>query len=173
MSTTRFRTTRLALLTSVGGAILLLTGATSASHSERFKGGPWISIESPANPYDSAARGAAFLVHTFHHSVPTTMEIEARAEGIVDGVRRTVPIALSAARVGTYPLRNVWGTKGTWSVLVVATQPSPKARIQAVVDLGADGSVSRVTLPQRMMTAADVDRSLRERVGAPLTVGGR
>lgn len=173
MSITRFRTTRLALLTSFGGAILLLTGATSAPHPERFKGGPWISVESPVNPYDSAARGAAFLVHTFHHSVPTTMEIEARAEGIVDGNRRTVPIPLSAARVGTYPVRNVWGTKGTWSVLVVATQPSPRGSIHAVVDLGADGSVSRVTLPQRMMTTVEIDRSLRERVAAPVSVGAR
>lgn len=173
MSTTRFRTTRLALLTSLGGAILLLTGATSSSHPARFKGGPWISIETPANPYDSAARGAAFLVHTFHHSVPTNMEIEARAEGIVDGNRRTVPLSLNAARVGTYAVRNVWGAKGTWSVLVVATQPAPKTSIQAVVDIGTDGTVSRVTLPQRMLTAADVDRTLRERAGAPLTVGGR
>jgi hypothetical protein len=58
-------------------------------------------------------------------------------------------------------------------VLIVATQPEPNARIQAVVDLGSDGTVSRVTLPQRMMTAADVDRSLRERAGTQVSVGAR
>jgi hypothetical protein len=70
-------------------------------------------------------------------------------------------------------VRNEWGAKGTWTVLIVATQPEPKGSIQAVVDVGADGSISRVTLPQRMLTAADVDRSLRERSGAPVSVGAR
>jgi uncharacterized protein with GYD domain len=84
-----------------------------------------------------------------------------------------VSLTPKAVRTGTYVVRNTWGTKGTWSVLIVATQPEPKASIQAVVDVGADGSVSRVTLPQRMMTAADVDRSLRERAAAPVAVGAR
>jgi hypothetical protein len=70
-------------------------------------------------------------------------------------------------------VRNEWGTKGTWSVLLTATQPSPRGSIQAVVDVGADGAVARVTLPQRMQTTADIDRSLRARASASLTVGAR
>ncbi|PYP79971.1 MAG: hypothetical protein DMD35_06560 [Gemmatimonadetes bacterium] len=173
MSKTRSRAARTALLASLGGAILLLSGAASSSHAAWFKGGPWISIETPINPYDVPARGALFLVHTFHHAVPTNLTVEARAEGLVDGKRRTVPLSPSALRTGTFAVRNEWGARGTWSVLIVATQPEPKASIQAVVDVGTDGGVSRVTLPQRMMTAADVDRSLRERAGAPVTVGAR
>ena len=173
MSMTRSLASRAALLASLGSAILLLSGAASSTYAAWFKGGPWISIETPINPYDAPARGALFLVHTFHHAVPTTLAVEARAEGLVDGHRRTVSLSPSALRTGTFAVRNEWGTRGTWSVLIVATQPEPNARIQAVVDVGADGSVSRVTLPQRMMTAADVDRSLRERAGAPVTVGAR
>jgi uncharacterized protein with GYD domain len=173
MSTTRSRTTRAALLTSLGGVILLLSGAVSSTHAAWFKGGPWISIETPINPYDVPARGALFLVHTFHHAVPTNLTVEARAEGLVDGSRRTVTLSPSTLRTGTFAVRNEWGTKGTWSVLIVATQPEPKASIQAVVDVGADGSVSRITMPQRMMTAADVDRALRERARAPMSVGAR
>ena len=162
---------RAALLATLGGTALMLSAASSPSAA--FKGGPWISIETPVNPYDADARGAAFLVHTFHHAVPTNFELETRAEGLVDGQRRTVSLTPKAVRTGTYVVRNTWGTKGTWSVLIVATQPEPKASIQAVVDVAADGSISRVTLPQRMMTAADVDRSLRARAGAPETVGAR
>lgn len=174
MSLTRFRTTRVAQLTSLGAAILLLSGATSASHVALFKGGPWISIETPANPYDATMRGSVFVVHTFHHAVPTEMQLEGRAEGLIDGHRRTVPLTLSkGALAGSYGVRNQWGTKGTWSVLLTATQPAPKVSIQAVVDLGTDGTVSRVTLPQRMQTTADIERSLRERAGAALTVGRR
>ena len=173
MSKPRSRAARAALLASLGGAILLLSGAASSSHAAWFKGGPWISIESPINPYDVPARGALFLVHTFHHAVPTNLTVEARAEGLVDGQRRTVTISPRSLRTGTYAVRNEWGAKGTWSVLIVATQPEPRGSIQAVVDIDADGSISRVKLPQRMMTAADVDRSLRERAGAPVTVGAR
>jgi uncharacterized protein with GYD domain len=173
MTTTRSRAARAALLTTLGGAVLTLSAATPSSNAARFKGGPWISIETPANPYDASARGAVFLVHTFHHAVPTNLALDGRAEGLVDGHRRTVPLSLSASSTGTFAVRNAWGTKGTWSVLLIATQPTPKVSIEAVVDVGADGGVARVTLPQRMLSAADVDRSLRERAAATVAVGRR
>lgn len=174
MPVTRSRAMRAAMLATLGGATLMLSAATSSTSSARFKGGPWISIETPVNPYDASTRGASFVVHTFHHAVPTDMQLEGRAEGLLDGRRRTVPLTPSkAAQAGTYGVRNEWGTKGMWSVLLTATQPAPKVSIQAVVDLGSDGTVARVTLPQRMQTTADMDRSLRERAGAALTVGRR
>jgi hypothetical protein len=173
MSMTRSRAVRVALLTMLGGTMLLFSATTTSARPARFKGGPWISIESPVNPYDTSARGALFLVHTFHHAIPTDMTLEARAEGLVDGHRRTVPLSPSASRTGTRVVRNEWGAKGTWSVLLVATQPAPRVSIQAVVDVGADGSIARVTLPHRMLTAADIDRSLRERASAPVAVGAR
>jgi hypothetical protein len=167
------RVMRAAMLATLGGATLMLSAATSSSGSAWFKGGPWISIETPVNPYDASMRGALFVVHTFHHAVPTNMQLVGKAEGLVDGNRRTIPLTLSAgAQTGAYGVRNEWGTKGTWSVLLTATQPEPRASIQAVVELGADGTVARVTLPQRMQTTADIDRSLRERAGA-LTIGRR
>lgn len=170
----RSRAMRAAMLATLGGATLMLSAATSSSRSAWFKGGPWISVETPVNPYDASMRGSAFVVHTFHHAVPTDMQLEGRAEGLVDGNRRTVPLTLSkGAQVGSYGVRNEWGTKGTWSVLLTATQPSPRGSIQAVVDVGADGTVARVTLPQRMQTTADIDRSLRARASASLTVGAR
>lgn len=168
----RSRAMRAAMLATLGGATLMLSAATSTT--SWYKGGPWISIETPVNPYDASMRGAAFVVHTFHHAVPTDMELQGRAEGLVDGHRRTLPLTLSkGAQAGAYGVRNEWGAKGTWSVLLTATQPSPRGSIQAVVDVGPDGSVARVTLPQRMQTTADVDRNLRERAGAALTVGRR
>jgi len=174
MQLTRSRAMRVAMLATLGGATLMLSAATSSTSSAWFKGGPWISIETPANPYDASTRGSLFVVHTFHHAVPTEMQLEARAEGLVDGHRRTVPLTPSkGAQTGSYGVRNEWGTTGTWSVLLTATQPAPKASIQAVVDLGPDGTVARVSMPQRMQTTADIDRSLRARASAALTVGAR
>lgn len=167
-------TMRLAMLATLGGATLILSAAMPSSSSAWFKGGPWISIETPANAYDASLRDAAFVVHTFHHAVPTDMQLDARAEGLVDGHRRTVPLTPSkGSQTGTYAVRNTWGTTGTWSVLVTATQQAPNWSIQAVVDLGPDGTVAHVRLPQRMQTTAEIDRSLRERAGSALTVGRR
>jgi hypothetical protein len=173
MSMTHSRGERLALVTTIGAAVLLLSAATSTAHPSRFKGGPWMSIEAPVNPYDADARGASFVVHTFHHAEPTTIALEGRAEGLVDGQRRTVPLALRAAREGTFPVRNSWGTRGTWSVVLIATQPESRVSIQGVVDIGADGSVGRVSMPKRMLTTAEIDRALRARAGATTRVSGR
>jgi hypothetical protein len=166
MRSTRSLATRVALCATIAGGTALLSASAAAAHSSWFKGGPWISIETPANPYDASARGASFVVHTFHHSVPTDLAVEATAEGLVDGQRRTMKLALKrAAQTGTYPVRNVWGTEGTWSVLVKATQSAPTTSIQAVVDIGSDGTVAGVTMPHRMLTAADIDARLRGRAG--------
>jgi hypothetical protein len=159
--------TRVALCATIAGGTALLSASAAAAHSSWFKGGPWISVESPVNPYDASARGASFVVHTFHHAVPTDLTVEATAEGLVDGQRRTVPLELKrGSQTGSYPVRNVWGSTGTWSVLVKATQPAPRVSIQAVVDVGSDGMVAGVTMPHRMLTAADIDGRLRERAGA-------
>ena len=47
--------------TLLAAAVLTLAAAAPAF------GPPWISIETPPNPYDAASRGAFLLVHTFHH----------------------------------------------------------------------------------------------------------
>jgi hypothetical protein len=172
MRATRSFATRFALCATFAGGTALLFASAASARSPWFKGGPWISIETPANPYDTSARGASFVVHTFHHATPTDLVVEATAEGLVDGQRRTVPLTLKrASQTGAFPVRNVWGSKGTWSVLVKATQPAPKVSIQAVVDLGADGAVAGVSMPNRMLTAADIDGRLRERTGG--RVAGR
>jgi hypothetical protein len=174
MRPSRSLATRIALCATFAGSAALLSAPAASARNAWFKGGPWISVETPANPYDSSARGASFVVHTFHHATPTDLVVEATAEGLVNGQRRTVPLTLRrASQTGAYPVRNVWGSKGTWSVLVKATQPAPKVSIQAVVDLGADGAVAGVSMPNRMLTAADIDGRLRERARAPLAVGQR
>ncbi len=53
-------------LAPLGLFLLLPMAFTDTS----FVGPPWISIEIPANPMDAAARGAAMLVHAYHHGNP-------------------------------------------------------------------------------------------------------
>jgi len=178
MFLTRARTARAAMLATIGGATLMLSAATRDATSAMF-GGPWISVESPANPYDQATRGSVMLVHTFHHGTKVDMPLVGKAEGLVDGQRRSVALTLTkSSQAGTHGVRNEWGEKGTWTVLLTATQHEPQASIQAVVDVNADGSVGKVTVPTsagrpRLLSAAEIDRGLRERVRVPTVVGGR
>ena len=178
MFLTRSRAARVAMLATIGGAALMLSGATRDDSSSMF-GGPWISIEAPANPYDQATRGSLMLVHTFHHGTKVDMPLVGKAEGLVDGQRRSVALTLAkGSQPGTHGVRNQWGEKGTWSVLLTATQHEPQASIQAVVDINADGSVGSVRVPMsggryQLLSAAEIDRGLRARAGVPTVVGGR
>ena len=177
MSMTRSIAARAAMLVTLGGTALMLSAATRGSTT--MFGGPWISIEAPGNPYDNATRGAAFYVHTYRHTVPMDMTVSATAEGIVDGQRKSLPLAVTkSTQTGTYAVRNQWGSKGVWTVVVGATMTEMAVNMQALVEIDADGEVGRVTVPHtgmvpRVASIAEIDRGLRDRARAPLTVGGR
>jgi len=176
------RTTRSLISRAALGATMVagLAAATVTTGDASMFGGPWISIESPVNPYEPSTRGALLLVNTFHHGTPVDMPVVGKAEGLVNGERKSVALTLSkSSRTGTQAVRNQWGDKGTWTLLLsVMPAGNDSKGIQAVVDIESDGTVGRVTIPRagnstRLLTAAEVDHALRARAGAPTVVGGR
>ena len=168
MLVTRTRAARLALLATLGGATLMLSAAMRPS-TPMF-GGPWISIEAPVNPYDQTARGALMLVHTFHHGTKVNLPLVGTAEGLVNGERKTVNLTLTkSSEIGTRSVRNEWGSKGTWTVLMTASQGD--VQIQAVAEINADGSVGKISVPSKggrphLLSVAEIDQGLRDRAGA-------
>jgi hypothetical protein len=164
---------------------LLLALAVSATATPApaaaFKGPPWISIEMPANPFDHASRGAFLLVHAFHHGTELGLPVTGRAEGIVNGQRRTVKLRFEAtSRPGVYALQNLWGTEGTWTLVITAAQ-GPGDGATALVELSADGRVA-VSVPSRQerdwtipraVTDAEVETALRARAAAVVGTRGR
>ena len=181
MRTTRSFASRAALGAAMVTGLVAVTGATKSTTARAaLFGGPWISIEAPVNPYVSSTSGALFVVHTYVHQNPVDLPVSGRAEGLVDGKRRTVPFTLArSAQTGTYVVRREWGDKGIWTVLVTAM---PEAKngwsIQAVVNVGADGEIEKVSVPRagqtpRLLTDADVERGLRDRARAMLAVSAR
>lgn len=141
-----------------------------------FMGPPWISIETPPNPYDSASRDAYLLVHTFHHGTPTNFAVAGTAEGIVDGARRTVALEFgNTSRPGVYALRKQWTDKGVWTLVIGVTQGEGDFNTaKAVVEIGTNGQVASVMVPTRMqgihrvpapVNMADVESALRSRAG--------
>jgi hypothetical protein len=139
-------------------------------------GPPWISIEYPANPFDSGSRGAFVLVHAFHHGTPVSFPVSGTAEGIVAGARRTISLEFkNTSRPGVYALHKQWPSEGTWTLVVGVTQGQGEFNtVKAVVELGANGQVASVNVPTKMagihrvpdrVDMADVEASLKSRAG--------
>jgi hypothetical protein len=151
-------------------ATTLLFGVTAFVSA----GPPWISIEYPANPYDSASRGAYLLVHAFHHGTPVNFPVSGTAEGIVAGARRTVSLEFKAtSRPGVYALNKQWPSDGTWTLVLAVTQGEGEWNtVKAVVDLAANGEVASVRVPTRQqgvhrvpapVAMSEIESSLRAR----------
>ena len=69
------------------------------------------------------ASAALLLVHTYHHDRTVAFPIEARAEGVVNGERKTIKLSLEkTSRDGVYALRQSWPKDGDW-VLVITGMP--------------------------------------------------
>ena len=161
------RLTRLTRFAAV--AALLATTAAAAAF-----GPPWISIETPANPYDSATRDAYLLVHAFHHGTPVSFPVSGTAEGIVDGARRTIALEFkNTSRPGAYALRKQWPDAGVWTLVIGVTQGDGESNTaKAVVEIGSNGQVASVIVPTRLQNGyrvpaevrmADVESALRSR----------
>jgi|SRR5688572_19914950 hypothetical protein len=153
--------------------LLGVTALLATSAFARF-GPPWISIETPPNPYDAASRGAFLLVHAFHHGTPVNFPVSGTAEGIVKGERKTVSLEFkTTSRPGVYALHKQWADEGTWTLVVGVTQGEGEMNtVKAVVELGANGKVASVDVPTVMrgrdrvpgiVSMKDVDSALRAR----------
>ncbi|MEZ4585566.1 MAG: hypothetical protein R2909_04090 [Gemmatimonadales bacterium] len=138
-------------------------------------GPAWIAIEFPANPYAPGSQDAFLMVHAFHHRAPAGLTVTGTAEGIVNGARRSVPLALRGTqRTGVFALTNQWGDAGVWSLVLTVTE-AKENQAQALVKV-SDGKVVGVevatrqgrdgarplTFP-RLFTQAEIEASLRDR----------
>ena len=155
--------------------------ATLLAASPALAGPPWISIEYPANPYDAGTRGALLTLHTYHHGVPLDGAVSARAEAMVDGVRRSIPLVVRATgRPGVYAVSGELPAGGTWVITSTMGEPGSTARASALLALDAERRVVGLTVPLRRSgqwitpreaTAADVDALLGRGRGVAATSG--
>lgn len=129
------------------GAVLLLPlsaqkcGHAAADVSATSYGPPFLSLEVPPNPMRPDTRDAALLIHVFHHGSPAGYKIQGRAEGLVEGERRTIQLDLDeTADPGLYAVRQQWPAEGEW---VLAIQIAEHAEATLIAELGPDGGVKR------------------------------
>lgn len=128
-------------------------------------GPPWISIEIPANPLDAPTRGAALLVHTYHHGDPAGYPLIGTAEGLIDGERVSVPLDLArTARPSVHAVEQQWPEQGQW-VLTFSIGREGKPDATLLVELGENGGV-RESEYYDMPTKILATRSVRMVPGA-------
>lgn len=126
---------------------------------------PWLSIESPVNPFDRTTRGALMLVHArTHDGVVKASDLTGSAEGIENGRRRSIALRFdSTAQPGVFAVRRQWPEGGNWLIRISLE------RTTAIVTLDAAGNVASVQVPTnlvqgqqlpRAVTAQDIDSTL-------------
>jgi hypothetical protein len=133
-------------------SVALLALATTAFAPSIPKWPPWLSIESPVNPYDASAKGALLLVHaTFREGPSQVSDLTGYAEGIVNGARRSVPLRFeTTSRPNVYALRQQWPAEGRW-VLRIALRSTT-----ALVAIDAAGRVASAEVPTERNRVGDV-----------------
>ena len=157
----------------LAGVALLSAGRPFSARTTAVAGPPWISIETPVNPYDATTKDAYLVVHAFHHGTPVSVPVTGTAEGLVNGERRTVVLQFTpTSREGAFALKKQWGNTGLWTLVIIVHQHENDVA-QALVEIGADGEVARVQVPTRVgdrnfplprqISAQEVDVALRQR----------
>src|SRR4051812_27556502 len=120
--------------------VIAMSTVAFSAPSVAKKWPPWISIETPVNPYEDGARGAVLLVHaTFREGASQLSDVTGTAEGLVNGARRSIPLRFeSTGRASTFALRRQWPTEGAWLAKINARTTT------AIVTFDSDGNVASV-----------------------------
>ena len=163
-------------------AILALALATSPVRADLpeariLAGPPWISIESPANPYNPETKGALLVVRVYHHGEVAFYPLTGTAEGLVDGKRQSVKLDFTATSTpGMYALKFTKPSDGTWILVIsVGKDRDEHGSVTALVTLGSDGTVASVQVPTKQqgqwlmpaeVTDADINARLKEMASA-------
>jgi hypothetical protein len=146
--------TRRALLPTALLAIITTSAAFTTPTTAKWP--PWLSIESPVNPFDPSARGATFLVHAIFREGQTQLaDLSGTAEGIVGGARRSITLRFDTTdRPNVFAVRRQWPTEGTWLVRVALRQTT------AIVTLDRAGNVASVRVPTELVSGNQLPRPI-------------
>jgi hypothetical protein len=134
--------------------VALAVATTAFSTPFVAKWPPWLSIESPVNPFDQTARGAVFLVHAVFREGPSQVsDLSGTAEGIVNGSRRSIALRFdTTGRPNVFAVRRQWPSDGTWLLRIALRQTT------AIVTLDRGGNVASVRVPTELTAGNQLPR---------------
>ena len=92
-----------------------------------FAGALALEVVDPAANPEAQSKHATLLVRTTACHSPEKTALTATAEGLVNGVRRTIPLQVTPLSTpGTFIVTREWPSNGAWAVKIVAHNPDYK-----------------------------------------------
>ena len=140
-------------------AILLMLTST-AGQGFTLQVGPPVAGNAPL------AKNSVFVIRPGDCPNPSAAQITARAEGLVNGTRRTVPLSINALPTpGVHAVKKEWPDGGTWIVNVAVACAGKTSG--ALVTLGPKNSYQRegVKMLPHEATPQEIDASLKALTG--------
>jgi hypothetical protein len=93
-----------------------------------------LQLGNPAANPEALEKHAVLVARISACHSPEKTTVAATAEGMVDGVRRSIPLkVISLSPPGTFAVAREWPAEGTWVVKMVATNPDYKDYATSVV----------------------------------------
>jgi hypothetical protein len=120
------------------------------------------NIGNPVASRDFVFKAAAFVFRTEGCTDSAKRQIGGAAEGLVNGVRRSVALKMAeTSKPGVYAVSRNWPGEGAWVVVLKGTCADASAG--AIVPIGPHGFIrdSAKFFP-RTATKAEIERSLEE-----------
>jgi hypothetical protein len=142
----------------VGLGTFLTLASAPAMFAEDFV----LQVGPPIAGNAQPAKTSMFVVRPGGCGDPAAARITGTGEGIVDGVRRSVPLKLVALSTpGVYAVSRNWDSAGVWIVSLVGTCAGKTAG--AIVSIGPRDNYRResVKLLAHRATPAEIDESLK------------
>lgn len=105
---------------------------------------------------EAAADGKAVVVRTYRCGTPSSFKLVGTAEGVVDGARKTIPLAIArAGEEGVFTVARQWPAEGKWA-LVFSVEGSHAVSTLVELEPGATIRVASQKTTYEKPTPADV-----------------
>lgn len=130
---------------AIGVAALVTTAPVAAGTFFRLEVGPAIAGGTGAKVRDF--KKVVVVVRPRLCADPSTVRMTATAEGVVNGARQRVPIALVPidAAEGVYAVHRQWPDGGHWVLHLSGFCPEPRASADTIVPLAKAGFIRERT----------------------------
>jgi hypothetical protein len=104
-------------------------------------GGFALEIGRPSANPEAQAQHAVLIVRGYACTHPEKTNLTAKAEGIVNGKRETIPLKLvPLAGSETYAVTRQWPAEGRWVITISITNPAFGLQPSAIVKVSGDSA---------------------------------
>jgi hypothetical protein len=99
-----------------------------------FAGALVLDVGNPASNPEALKNHAVLVARISACRSPERTTVSATAEGVVNGVRQSIPLKVTSLSVaGTFAIAREWPQAGNWAIKMVATNPDYKDYATSVV----------------------------------------